>query len=366
MRKRSNGEGNIRRLKSGTWTGSIMDGYRDDGKKNMVTFSGSTKGEVLQKIRSYRNDKEQGLQLDKSMSFEEWAKLWYIDYESEVQPSTYAGYKYTLKILLEYFGRMTIADIAPYHINQFMDTLLARNVSVSLFRKCRAMLIQIFDAAESNGLVVRNAARLSKKSRSKMEITSTKDAYTAEEVAHLLEELPLDMIGCSIRVLLGTGMRVQELLALHRDDIAVDGSSVRVHQAIKTVDGQPTLGCTKSRSGNRNIPVPEAYRPYVLYLLEHGGKELIWTKAGKASYYSVGTYRRQYYAALKLVKGVRSLPPHCCRHTYVTVLQAKGVPMETIAKLVGHRSIEVTDNYLHIGWNTLSDAVTVLNNKEVM
>ena len=67
------------------------------------------------------------------------------------------------------------------------------------------------------------------------------------------------------------------------------------------------------------------------------------------------------YAELDKLPTVRRLSPHCCRHTYVTNLQRKGVPMETIAALVGHSDIETTDYYLHISQHTLREAVVVLN-----
>lgn len=35
-----------------------MDGYRDDGKRNIISFTAKTKGEVLDKIRAYWNSKE--------------------------------------------------------------------------------------------------------------------------------------------------------------------------------------------------------------------------------------------------------------------------------------------------------------------
>ncbi|MFR6693883.1 MAG: tyrosine-type recombinase/integrase [Dysosmobacter sp.] len=38
--------------------------------------------------------------------------------------------------------------------------------------------------------------------------------------------------------------------------------------------------------------------------------------------------------------------PDRCRHTYVTMLQASGVPMETIAALTGHADIKTTEGYL--------------------
>lgn len=364
-KKRSNGDGNIRRTASGRWSGAIMDGYRDDGKRNVVTFTGDTRGEVADKIRNYKNDRERGIKIDKSLSFCDWADRWYEDYRSEVQPSTYANYKYTLKLIKEAFTDKCVADILPIDVNRFLDSLVEKGVSVSLIQKCRAMLIQIFDAADNNNLIHRNPARLAKKNRNKLkgdaEKHMKKDAFTEEEVALLKNGLPDDMVGNSIRVLVGTGLRVQELLALHRSDMAEDGSLICVNGAIKTVDGQPELGTTKSATSKRKIPVSPEYRPYVMRLLALGGSDLIWTKDGATPYYSVGTYRRQYYKALASVPGVRKLSPHCCRHTYVTRLQARGIHMETIAALVGHSSIEVTDNYLHIDGSTLADAVSVLD-----
>lgn len=49
-----------------------------------------------------------------------------------------------------------------------------------------------------------------------------KDAFTVDEVQRLMAQLPEDRIGWSIRLLLGTGMRTQELLALEPKHIAED------------------------------------------------------------------------------------------------------------------------------------------------
>lgn len=93
---------------------------------------------------------ESGARIDKKMCFSDWADTWYGDYKSEVQPSTYSGYQYTLKALKKGFGEQPLAEILPIHINRFLDKLSADGYSLSMIRKCRAMLIQIFDAADSN------------------------------------------------------------------------------------------------------------------------------------------------------------------------------------------------------------------------
>ena len=364
-RKRSHGEGSVWKLKNGMWRGQLMDGYTDGGKKNIISFSGETRGEVLEKLRDYQNKKDAHIHVDKKLTLSNWADLWYCDYKSQVQASTYSGYQYTLKIIKEQMGTQTLCDVLPIDINRFMDFLVASNYSLSQIRKCRTMLIQIFDAADANGLVAGNPARKAKIIRDKdgtlSEPRYEKDAFDDEEVELLKKNLPHNLTGYSIRVMLDSGLRVQELLALSPSDSAEDGSEIRVCHAIKTVDNHPVLGPPKSKSGFRTIPIPEDTRAAAKYLREYGGKDRIWSLPGRNPYYSVGAFRRRYYTAIGQVEGVRKLTPHCCRHTYVTRLQAKGVPLELIARLAGHSSIATTNDYTHTSMETLSNAVSLLN-----
>ncbi len=53
-KKRSSGEGSVWKLKSGSWRGQLMDGYREDGKKNIISFSADTKASVY---KGYKRDK---------------------------------------------------------------------------------------------------------------------------------------------------------------------------------------------------------------------------------------------------------------------------------------------------------------------
>ena len=158
---------------------------------------------------------------------------------------------------------------------------------------------------------------------------------------------------------------LQELLALRPEDISEDGSVIHVEYAVKMVNGVPQLGPPKSVRSRRTIPIPEQFCPYVRYLREHSGTPYVWTCSGGNPLYGVGSFRRRFYTALKNVGQVRKLSPHCCRHTYVTMLQANGVPMETIAALTGHSDIKTTEGYLHQSADTLAKAVEVLNGKAV-
>ena len=156
MSKRAKGEGTYFKKQNGVWAGQLMDGYKEDGSKNIVCFSGFSKSEVQQKVRQYLYEKENGeIEVREDMRFSDWADFWYSDYKTEVQPSTYSGYIYTLKLLKEYFEKKTLQEIKTMDVNAFLNELFKKDYSHSMISKCRAMFYQIFDAAEANGLVER-------------------------------------------------------------------------------------------------------------------------------------------------------------------------------------------------------------------
>lgn len=364
--KRTNGDGSFTKLRNGTWRVQFMDGYRNDGKRNIICFSAPTKSEARQKMRDYQQAQEEGrAYVEDNVRFAEWAKLWYADYKTEVRPSTFSNYQYTLNTLIEQFGNRQLQQIRQIDINRFLDSLSASGCSKSKISKCKAMLIQIFNSAEANELITKNPALHAKGTRRQLEIeeedASKKDAFTEAEVQAMIDHLKDDLLGNSILLMIGSGMRTQELLALTRADIAEDGSSIRVTKAIEMVDGHPKLGPPKSKRSRRTIPIPKDYRFFAKRLRELGGSEFIWESSREDKLYSVGTFRRQYYAALKKITGVRLLSPHCCRHTYVTRLQEKGVALDIVARLAGHSRISTTDNYTHTSINALAEIVSVLN-----
>ena len=56
--KRGKGEGSVHKLPSGTWQSQIMDGYTDEGKRHIVSFTAPTRAEALSKLREYMLNKQ--------------------------------------------------------------------------------------------------------------------------------------------------------------------------------------------------------------------------------------------------------------------------------------------------------------------
>ena len=175
-----------------------------------------------------------------------------------------------------------------------------------------------------------------------------------------MEQLPCDRVGMSIRLMLGTGMRTQELLALEPKHIAEDGSIIQIRQAINQIKGTATIGTPKSRDSYRDIPVPPNLRVYAIALREVPCT-YIWESSKTGGPCNPSHFRDQFKKAISGVQGVRVLTPHSCRHTYVSQLQSLGVSMETIQSMVGHADIDMTRPYLHVQEPKRQEAIALFD-----
>ncbi len=355
MAKRSNGEGSIRRRADGRWEFRIMIGYLDDGRRNIVYFYGRTQKEVREKVKKFEQMRLSGIDSRVCYTFGTWADIWFEHHRDNVTAGTQESYRYTLRILKDYFGHRKLTDIKAYDIEQFLRKLRNEGASYSRLTQCRGMLFQIFNKAEANDLILKNPVRFADKMRAP-ESASRKEAFHADEVRLMMEHLPQDRLGDSIRLMLGTGMRTQELLALEPQHIEEDGSVIHIRQAVKQVKGSITIGPPKSRDSYRDVPVPPNLRCCAIRLRTTDCK-FIWEVGIKGQPCNPSYFRAKFREALQQIDGVRVLTPHCCRHTYVSQMQALGVDLPTIQSIVGHADIDMTQHYLHVQENVRQEAV---------
>ena len=344
-KKRSHGEGTLSRKTNGRWEIQVMNGYKTDGRRNILSFSGKTQKEAKEKRDEYLRKKAAGILTGHDMRFEEWADIWYENHKENVTATTQEGYKYTLRILKDHFGRRKLAEIKTMDVEQFLRKLRKDGRASSYIAQCRGMLHQIMNKAVANDFLVKNPVAFAEKMRKQP--PKEKEAFTADEMRILFRELPDDRIGWSIRLLLATGMRAQELLGLEPRHIAADGSSINIAQAVVRVKGTVAIGTPKSFDSYRTIPIPEMVR-YCARNLRNTENKFIWEAGKPGMPCSPSHFRDQFKKALEKIDGVRVLTPHCCRHTFVSQMQALGVDIETIQNIVGHAEIDMTRHYLHV------------------
>lgn len=344
--KRNHGEGTIRQKKDGRWEWRGMIGRREDGHPVYKYLYGHTQRELRDVVKAWKEDQAAGNMWDKQYTFAEWSQIWFEHHKANITATTQGSYRYTLKVLNEYFGNRQLDSIKAFDIEEFLKDLRLEGGSRSRLTQCRGMLFQIFHKAEANDLIHKNPVRFADKMRN-LDPAAEREAFTAEEVKLLMANLPKDRIGASIRLMLGTGMRSQEILALEPKHIAEDGSVIQIRQAINMVRGTAEIGTPKSRDSYRDIPVPPVLRPYALYLRK-SADIYVWQSDRLKKPVNPTHFRKLYKAELDKIEGVRYLSPHSCRHTYVSQMQALGIDLETIKSIVGHADLDMTRHYLHV------------------
>lgn len=348
-RKRAKGEGTLRHRADGRWESAITVGYKSDGKPERKYFYGKTQKEVKEKVEKWKQaQKQRGVSgiLKKEYTFTEWSDFWFENHKDEIAPTTQENYKYTMRILQNYFGKKPISEFIAYDIETFLKETRKEGRSDSYLSTCRGLLHHIFRKAAANRLIDHNPVALADKMKSRDPIKK-KDAFTAEEVKLLMVNLPMDRIGMSIRLMLGTGMRGQEIMALEPKHIAEDGSNITIEQAINMVKGTAIVGRPKSWDSYRQIPVPPNLRKYAI-ALRNTDKQYVWEAGKPGQPCNPSYFRDEFKKTIGKVEGVRVLTPHCCRHTYVSQMQALNVDLETIKSMVGHADIDMTKHYLKV------------------
>ena len=355
MAKRENGAGSLRRKENGCWEIQIMDGYKSNGRRNIRSFTGKTQREAKEKRDEYLHKRAMGMLTGRDIRFDEWADQWFEFHKENVKPTTAEGYKYTLRILKDHFGRRKLSEIKAMDIEIFLRQLRKEGRSDSALAQCRGMMFQICKKAVANDLIPKNPVEYAEKMRKGP--PKRKEAFTADEVRYLMENLPENKIGWSIRLMLSTGMRTQELLGLEPRHIAKDGSSINIEQALVRIKGTVAIGTPKSYDSYRTIPVPPMAQ-YCARLLRDTEDKFVWNSPKKADQPCNPSYFSDLFRkTLEGMEDVRVLTPHCCRHTYVSQLQALGVSIETIQSIVGHADIDMTRHYLHVQENIRQEAV---------
>ncbi|MFD6770612.1 tyrosine-type recombinase/integrase [Micromonospora chalcea] len=202
-------------------------------------------------------------------------------------------------------------------------------------------------------VVERNPAALTKTSRP-VRAPRRAAALSDEHAAALLRQADLDTVRAAaiVWLLLGTGIRVGELLAANLADLGVDRGHTVLHVHGKGGKGRVVVltaevkaRLDRYQSGRRD------HRAGTVVLPGQAGttpvRPLIATENGRRlDRKAIRLLLRRLARAAKLpAEVVDRMHPHATRATYVTAALADGVSIYEVAKDVGHASTDTTRGY---------------------
>jgi site-specific recombinase XerD len=150
-----------------------------------------------------------------------------------------------------------------------------------------------------------------------------------------------------IRLFIHTGIRLDEAVAMRRPDLV-----------LKDRSGSLTIPKGKGRK-QRTVPLNAEARASLRALLKLAPPrkpEVLWGQRGPLTARGIQSIIKKYESDAK----VTDLSPHVLRHCFGKGLADAGVPIQIIADLMGHESLETTRRYVQPGHEDLSAAVDKL------
>jgi integrase/recombinase XerD len=140
-----------------------------------------------------------------------------------------------------------------------------------------------------------------------------------------------------VLVLLRTGMRISELLALRASDINIKERTISIREGAKTRRGRITYFSTDCR---------DVLRDWLQRRDAH--KEVLFYARGRSTlhYSSARHLFNKHLSRAELTH--KGYTIHCLRHTFASELLNAGMRLECLQQLLGHDSIQVTRRYARL------------------
>lgn len=315
------------------------------------SFYGKTLKDADEKYLEYMK-KNGAILIDDRMTLERWADVWLETYkEGTVSDTTYkATYVWAVNKLKDRFGNRRMTSIRTIELQKFFKDQSAG--SASSVDKIKMVTRAIFKTALNNEVISKNP--MEDVQIPKGVETEEKRTFTSKEYRMVLDFAKTDPDGIGPFIILKTGLRRGELMALKWSDIDFKNMVVSVQHAARIQDGRCIAGPPKSKKSIRSIPVDIEL---IQFLQEVGRvRESIYVMGhfhDKKRPKNPDTWKQRHYdkfmgRLLKKFPDIPDLTPHELRHTFGSILYTSGVDIYRVSKILGHSSVDITTKiYVH-------------------
>ncbi len=359
---------------------------RVDGKRKYKTVYGNTQKEADAKALELRLKLKKGIDLSAERdTFGAWTDRWLACKKHEVGESQYDCYRSSSNYLRSGLENTPICNVRTCDIQQVVFGLATQNPhtkkpsSKKVLSDLRMTARQIFDFAIANRAVDYNpaiAVSVPQAPKERRRALTDTEILWIEQTPHRARRIAM--------IMLYSGARRGEALALEWPDFDLNAGTVRICKTVKMVKGRPSIKhMTKTEAGMRIVDIPQTLvdflrTEYETELLTAGETSIqklrpLVCPSASGKLMSETSFKRLWESYLcdlnfrygdfswcenvpKSKFSPRGVPfvierftSHCLRHTFATMLYHAGVDVLTARDQLGHADIKTTlQIYTHL------------------
>jgi integrase len=244
-------------------------------------------------------------------------------------------------------GTIALKKLHPQQIQEFLPGKLT-SLSVTSCKHLRTGLKVAFNWAVENNLIARNPANSKLIRPPKIEhhvrfmTIAELGAFRAASRGNWMEH--------ALNLALATGIREAEVLGLQWERLDLEKRVARIEVQLQRIDGELVLTEPKTKKSRRTIRLNEdAVRALAARKIQQEGEKqasgdtwkesgFVFTNRDTGAPMDQRTLVKYFYKA-RDAAGVKGLTFHGLRHTYASVLLARGTPIKDVSENLGHSDV---------------------------
>ena len=334
-------------------------GASADGRRVRRKVSGQTKVAVKAKLEKLHDEMRLGVRSSANYAVRNAVEDWLAHGLTGAAAKTISTNKEVLAPLVALIGAAKLRDLTANDVRSALERL-ARTRSTRTVQLAQGALVRAIRYAEASDLVGRNVAALVSTPRGQAGRPSK--SLTVEQARALLKASEQARLHAYIVLCLLTGCRPEEARALRWDHVDLKGdpdARPPVPPHINVWRSVRAGGDVKTAKSRRSLRIPAmAVEALAAHRVRQARDRLIagemWQDNGLVFASAVGTpldpsHVRRAFKKICQDAGIgEDWTPRELRHTFVSIMSEQGVPVEEIARLVGHSATATTETvYRH-------------------
>ena len=371
--RREKGDGSIRynkRLQK--WEARLTYGKKPNGSPDRRSKYADSEAEAKKILRLMRDERNRNCATDvTSLTMSEYYDKWLQVRKLQLLENSFIRLRDTVENhVLPEIGMIQLGKVTSDHCQDVIYNLIADEYSFSTIKKAYEAMNACFRDAMVKGNIVRSPMLgVKMPDRNYEELPETKEMmpFTADECVRIINEAQrcyrtgtqIYRLGWLFILMLNTGIRIGEALALTWSDIDWEHKTIHIHRTSvvterKTNDNDTrrfktkVVERTKTHAGNRKLELNNLAIKSLSELRKVTGQFNFIASNKTGGLITHRNISKTFHGMLRTLQ-LRQRGLHNLRHTFATQLFAKGVDTKTISVLLGHSSTSVTENiYIHV------------------